>query len=52
MEDVEEGDFDEGAYRYRQAGMMEEELRYFEVTLGICEEDEYEKENIAPVGTW
>ncbi|CAL8585023.1 hypothetical protein XPA_010603 [Xanthoria parietina] len=51
MEDVEEGDFDEDAPRYRQPDLTEEELRYFEVALGICEEDEYEKENIVPVRT-
>ncbi|CAO1602515.1 hypothetical protein XANCAGTX0491_006125 [Xanthoria calcicola] len=51
MEDVEEGDFDEEAPRYRQPDLTEEELRYFEVALGICEEDEYDKENIAPAVT-
>ena len=51
MEDVEEGGFDEEAHRFSQAGITEEELRYFEVALGVCEEDEYEKENIAPVRT-
>ncbi|KAI4222655.1 MAG: hypothetical protein L6R36_005988 [Xanthoria steineri] len=49
MEDTEEGGSDEEAYRYRHPELTEEELRYFEVALGICEEDEYEKENIAPI---